>query len=64
MPARELTPRVSIAQVRGQLTPRAYRAMTSVRLEHGGVACDGEAAHRAGQRFHPRGKPWMSWLTT
>lgn len=40
MPARESTPRVSIAQVRGHLAPRIYRATNSVRLEHGGVACD------------------------
>lgn len=40
MPSREATPRVSIAQVRGQLAPRVYRAMTTVRLEHGGVVAD------------------------
>lgn len=39
-PSREATPRVSIAQVRGQLAPRVYRAMRSVRLEHEGVACE------------------------
>jgi ribosomal protein L37AE/L43A len=40
MPSREATPRVSIAQVRAQLAPRVYRAMTSVRLEHGDAVAD------------------------
>ncbi len=40
MPSREETPRVSVAQVRGQLLPRVYRALATVRLEHDGVASE------------------------
>lgn len=39
-PTREDTPRVSIAALRAQFKPSTYRALTSVRLEHGGVACE------------------------
>jgi ribosomal protein L37AE/L43A len=49
MPTREDTPRVSIAQVRGQFSPRAYRALEVVRLARDGVVADvrivGIAAH-------------------
>lgn len=39
MPTREDTPRVSIATLRAQFKPAAYRILASVQLEHGGVAC-------------------------
>lgn len=40
MPAREDTPRVSIATLRARFKPAAYRSLASVQLEHGGVASE------------------------
>lgn len=39
-PAREDTPRVSIATLRAQFKPSVYRGLAAVRLEHEGVACE------------------------
>lgn len=39
-PTREGTPRVSIATLRTQFKPSAYRTLTRVTLDHAGVACE------------------------
>ncbi len=60
MTYRDAVPRVWIAKVRGQFTPRAFRAMASVRLELVGVVGEVAIVHEPGTGVVGRARPWFA----
>lgn len=60
MPYRDEVPRVSIAQLRAQFTPRAFRALTRARLEVGGVVGEVSLVDGDGQGFVQGTRRWFA----
>jgi hypothetical protein len=59
MPYRDDIPRVSIAQLRAQFTPRRFRALVSARLSVGGVEGVVALVDGDGQGFVSSARRWM-----
>lgn len=59
MPYRDAITRVSIAQLRAQFKPRAFRALTSVRLDVGGMVMDATLVDDAGAGFVKGARRWF-----
>jgi hypothetical protein len=56
---RDAVTRVSIAQLRAQFTPRAFRALPSVRLDVGGMVMDATLVDDAGAGFVKGTRRWF-----
>ena len=59
MPYRDAVTRVSIAQLRAQFKPRAFRTLTSVRLDVGGVVMDAMLVNDVGAGFVKGLRRWF-----
>lgn len=59
MAYRDATPRVSIAQVRTQFTPRTFHAMASIRLELGGIVGEVALVDAGGTGAVTRARRWF-----
>ncbi len=59
MPYRDEIPRVSIAQLRAQFTPRAFRALTRATIDVDGVVGEVSLVDGAGQGFVRGARRWF-----